>query len=112
MADHDEANRVLNETLARSSSVASELEQLRKERDELRGGLLVAERERNAAIQGCNASVQEHNAAIRDRDTAIQQRDAATQRRDAALSAAEEALEREKAALSSMQGIFQSHLTC
>ena len=27
-ADHDEANRVLNETLARSSSVTSELERL------------------------------------------------------------------------------------
>jgi len=110
--DHNNANQAINDAYAQSAIVAMELEQLRKERDELRGGLLVAERERNAAIQGCNASVQEHNAAIRDRDTAIQQRDAATQRRDAALSAAEEALEREKAALSSMQGIFQSHLTC
>ena len=35
-ADHDEASRVLNEALARSSSVTSELEQLRKECDELR----------------------------------------------------------------------------
>ena len=110
--DHNIANQEINDAYAQSAIVATELEQHRKERDELRGGLLVAEWEQNAAIQGRNAAIQEHNATIRDRDTAIQERDAATQRHDAALSAAEEALEREKAALSSMQGIFQSHLTC
>ena len=76
--DHNNANQAINDAYTQPAIVAMELEQLRKEHDELRGGLLVAKRERNAAIQGRNAAVQEHNAVIRDRDTAIQERDAAT----------------------------------
>ena len=64
VADHDEANRVLNETLARSSSVASELEQLRKERNELCVGLEVTEQAREATVQECSMAIQERDLAI------------------------------------------------
>ena len=70
-ADHDEANRVLNEMLAGSSSVTSELERLRKDRNELRVGLEVAEQARDAVVQGRSAAIQERDLAIQERVIAI-----------------------------------------
>ncbi|KAG2565288.1 golgin-84-like isoform X2 [Panicum virgatum] len=102
-ADHNEAYRVLIEKLARSSSVASELEQLQKERDELRVGFEAVEQAREAAVQGRNSAIQEHDAAIQERDVAMQEHDAETQRRNIALSTTEEALEGEKTTISSSQ---------
>lgn len=57
-ANHDEANRILNETIAQSSSVASELEQLRRDRNELRVRLEAVEQAREAAVQGRNSAIQ------------------------------------------------------
>ena len=103
MADHDEANRVLNEMLPLSSSVTSELEQLQKECDELRVGQEALEQARGASVQGHSAAIQECDLAIQERDVAIHERDAVTQRSDVALSAVEEASEWEKTALLSLQ---------
>ena len=108
-ADHDEASRVLNEALTRSSSVTSELEQLRKEFDELRVGLEALEQARGATVQGRSAAIQECDLAIQERDVTIQERDVATQRSDVVLSAVEEASEREKTALSSLQSNSDPH---
>ena len=70
-ADHDKANRVVNEMLARSSSVTSELERLRKEHNELHVGLEVAEQVRDAVVQGRSTAIQERDLAIQERVVAI-----------------------------------------
>ena len=108
--DHNEAYRVLIEMLARSSSIASELEQLQKKCNELRVGFEAAEQAREAAVQGCNSAIQERDAAIQERDVAIQEHDAATQRCDITLSTVEEALEGEKTTISSLQSISDPYL--
>ena len=66
---------------------AAELEQLRKEGDELHGGLQTAAQERDVAAQ--------------ERDAAIQQRNATVQEHDAAVATAGQASKREKTALAS-----------
>jgi uncharacterized protein (DUF3084 family) len=63
--------------------VAAELEQLQKERDELRSGLQTAAQERDAAIQ-------DHDAAVHECDAAVQECDAVFQGRDATLASARE----------------------
>ena len=71
--DLKNANQVLNEALAQSSSVSLELEQLRRERDELRIGLEVAELERDAMVQGHDVAIQECDLAVQECDVAIQE---------------------------------------
>ena len=72
-ADLKNANQVLNEALAQSSSISLELEQLRKERDELRVGLVAAEQERVAVVQGRDLAIQERDLAVQECDVAIQE---------------------------------------
>jgi len=88
----DAARQTLSDAHTQLVATAAELEQLRKERDELRGGLQTATRE--------------HDAALQEREVAVQECDGAVQERDAVLAGAEEVSKREEAALASLQGAF------
>ncbi|KAG2611694.1 hypothetical protein PVAP13_4KG234905 [Panicum virgatum] len=114
-----EVRQGMDEELAstRRALEDKQLEQLRKECDELRDEHQATEWEREVAVQEHDAAIQERDVAIQGRDAAIQERDiaiqgcdAAVQGRDSAiqecataLSAAEEASERGRTALSSLQ---------
>ena len=119
-ADLRNTNQTLNDAYVQSAIVVAELEQLRKECDELRDEHQATEwerevavqehdeaiQERDVAIQGRDAAIPEDDIAIQGCDAAVQGRDSAIQECATALSAAEEASERGRTALSSLQSTF------